>query len=233
MIDFACFQKNCGILESRIAAACQQYGRTRESVCLLPVTKTHPRMAVEYAARAGFTAVGENRVQEALDKINACQDLPMRWEIIGHLQSNKAKIAATHLHRIQSVDTEKLLRKLAHAAVEHERCLPILLQVNAGDDPAKFGVDCQGVDALLECALSHKSLEVQGLMTIAPLDDNTEVARRCFHRLRETRDRLEAAFAHPLRELSMGMSDDLEYAIEAGSTLIRVGSALFGARPPQ
>ncbi len=229
MISYKDFEVNCRRLEGRMAAACQRSGRERSSVRLMPVTKTHPVEAALYAARYGFASVGENRVQEAVEKIPHGPE-GLRWELIGHLQSNKARLAVEHFDRVQSVDSEKLLRKLDAVAAEQGKTLPVLLQVNAGDDPAKFGVECAACPALLEVALGCAHLTVDGLMTIAPLDEDVAVARRTFERLRETRDALEASFGVSLPELSMGMSGDLEDAIAAGSTLLRVGSALFGMR---
>lgn len=229
MISFINFIENCSAVLERISRACESCGRKPDSVVLLPVTKTHPPEAAKYAAEFGFRSVGENRVQEALEKMDVC-DAAVGWELIGHLQSNKARVAAARFGRIQSVDSVKLLRKLAAGAQEAGRILPVLLQLNAGDDPAKFGVPCCEAPALLEVALEQESLRVDGLMTIAPLDDDVEVARRCFARLRETRDDLEVQFGVRLPELSMGMSGDLEAAIAEGSTMVRVGSALFGAR---
>ncbi len=195
----------------------------------MPVTKTHPVDAAVYAAQAGYVAVGENRVQEALDKI-ADGKAPIRWELIGHLQSNKAKVAAEKFDRVQSVDSVKLLQRLNAAAECCGRRLPILLQVNAGNDPAKYGLAVEATPGVLEHALELEYLQVDGLMTIAPLSDDADVAVRCFMRLRELRDQLASKFGVALPELSMGMSGDLEAAVASGSTLLRVGSAFFGAR---
>ncbi|QYY35922.1 YggS family pyridoxal phosphate-dependent enzyme [Ruficoccus sp. ZRK36] len=230
MIEYAEFAARCQQIQERITLTCEASGRSPEEVSILPVTKNHPADAPLYAARYGFSAVGENRVQEAMDK-QPLVGKAIRWELIGHLQSNKAKVAAEHFDRIQSVDSEKLLRKLDVAAAEAGKTLAVLLQINAGDDPAKFGVECSEADALLEQALECANLQVDGLMTIAPLDEDKSVAARCFERLRETRDRLSASFCTPLPVLSMGMTDDLEEAVKAGSTLVRIGTALFGSRP--
>jgi pyridoxal phosphate enzyme (YggS family) len=154
----------------------------------------------------------------------------LRWELIGHLQSNKARLAATHFDRIQSVDSEKLLNALNRAAGELGKQLPVLLQINAGNDPAKFGVDPAEAPRLLEFALTLPHLRVDGLMTIAPLSENAEVAQRTFANLREIRDTLATRFGISLHELSMGMSGDLDAAIAQGSTIVRVGSALYGPR---
>ncbi len=223
------FQGRADAVRARIAAACARAQRLPGEVELLAVTKSHPAEAVAWAARYGLRAVGENRVQEAIDK-HAQTAAPVAWELIGHLQSNKARLAAQHFDRIQSVDSAKLLELLDRAAGELGKTLPILLQVNAGLDPAKSGADPQEAPRLLEAALTRKNLRVEGLMTIAPLAGGADAARRTFARLREIRDRLAPAAGGGLRALSMGMSADLDEAVAEGSTIVRVGSALFGER---
>jgi len=229
MINFNEFKANTDEVFSRIAEACKAAGRTPTEVELLAVTKTHPAEAAEYVARYGLKAVGENRVQEAIDK-KALTKAPLRWELIGHLQSNKAKLVAESFDRVQSVDSLKLLTLLDRAAGERGRTLAILLQINAGRDPAKFGAEIEDAPKLLENALGCQHLHVDGLMTIAPLSNDPAVAQRTFAKLRELRDGFAAQFGVPLRELSMGMSGDLAAAIAAGSTQVRVGTALFGQR---
>jgi len=229
MINFNDFKANTEHVLARIAEACKAAGRAPDEVQLLAVTKTHPAEAAEYVAQFGLKAVGENRVQEALDK-KLLTHAALRWELIGHLQSNKAKLVAEHFDRIQSVDSQKLLSLLDRAASERGRTLAILLQINAGRDPAKFGAEIEDAPKLLESALACKSLRLDGLMTIAPLSDDPAVAQRTFATLRELRDKFAPQFGVPLRELSMGMSGDLDAAIAAGSTLVRVGTALFGQR---
>ncbi len=228
-IDYETFRARADAVQARIAAACRSAGREPADVTLLPVTKTHPAEAAEFAFRYGFAAVGENRVQEGIAK-RPLAPAGLRWELIGHLQSNKARLAAMHFDRVQSVDSEKLLGLLDRAAAERGRRLPVLLEVNAGDDPAKFGVTPAAAPQLLETALAQSHLQVEGLMTIAPLSEDPGVARRAFARLRQLRDELAARGGVPLRELSMGMSGDLEAAIAEGSTQVRVGTALFGTR---
>jgi len=223
------FARRAGGLQSEIAAAAAAAGRRAAEVELLAVTKQHPPAAAEYAFRYGLRAVGESRVQEGVDK-RAQVSAPVRWELIGHLQSNKAALAARAFDRIQSVDREKLLAALDQEAATRGRILPILLQVNAGHDPAKFGVDPAEAPRLLEAALAKTHLRVDGLMTIAPLAEDPAVAQRTFAALRTLRDDLAARFGTPLRELSMGMSGDFGAAIAAGSTIVRVGTALFGER---
>lgn len=233
LIPYDEFARRADALRAQIATACAAAGRDPAEVELLAVTKTHPATAVDYAARYGLRAVGENRVQEGVDK-RAQTTAAVRWELIGHLQSNKAKLAARHFERVQSVDSEKLLNHLDRAAAEAGKVLPVLLQINAGNDPAKFGADLPDAPRLLEAALAKQNLRVEGFMTIAPLGateaETATHAERTFANLRTLRDDLAARFGTPLRELSMGMTGDLAIAIAAGSTMVRVGTALFGAR---
>ncbi len=227
--DYEAFKSRADAIRAQIAAACARAGRDPASVELLAVTKTHPASAADYAARYGLRAVGENRVQEAVEKQPHCT-AKIHWELIGHLQSNKAKLAAAHFDRVQSVDSEKLLNHLDNASAALGKILPVLLQINAGRDPAKFGAELEYAPRLLEHALAKKNLRIDGFMTIAPLSDDPAVAARTFTTLRELRDTLAQKFNIPLRELSMGMSGDLEPAILAGSTQVRIGSALYGSR---
>ncbi len=232
-IDFETFRDRADKLRALMAEACRAAGRAPESVRLLPVTKTHPPAAAQYVVRYGLPAVGENRVQEAIDK-RAAIGGPLQWELIGHLQSNKAKLAVAHFDRVQSVDSEKLVRLLARAAAEQGKVLPILLQITAGNDPAKFGAEPEDAARLLDAALAEPSLRVDGFMAIAPLgatpDETRAHARRTFAHLRRIRDEQAARTGRPLAELSMGMTGDFADAIAEGSTIIRVGTALFGPR---
>jgi hypothetical protein len=236
LISYEEFVRRADEIRARIAAACARSHRDPTGVELLAVTKTHPAAAAEHAARYGLRAVGENRVQEGVEKRAQCAETApnLRWELIGHLQSNKSKLAAQHFDRVQSVDSEKLINHLDRAAAELAKTLPVLLQINAGNDPAKFGADLADAPRLLEAALAKRNLRVEGLMTIAPLGSNDAEtaahAERTFNNLRQLRDDLTERFATPLHELSMGMTGDLEIAVAAGSTLVRVGTALFGAR---
>lgn len=233
LISFNEFTQRADKIRVEIAKACAMAGRNASEVELLAVTKTHPAAAAEYAARYGLRAVGENRVQEGVEK-RAQITAVVAWELIGHLQSNKAKLAAQHFDRVQSVDREKLLNQLDRAAAELGKLLPVLLQINAGNDPAKFGADLADAPRLLELALAKKNLRVDGLMTIAPLGatpaETAAHAARTFTNLRTLRDDLAARCGTPLRELSMGMTGDLALAVAAGSTLVRVGTALYGTR---
>jgi PLP dependent protein len=227
--DFDEFKRRADAVRSRIGEACARAGRNPADVELLAVTKSQPALAAEFAGRYGLRAVGENRVQEAVGK-RAQTAAKVSWELIGHLQSNKARLAVLNFDRIQSVDSARLLAILDREAGALGRTLPVLLQVNAGLDPAKTGVDPDEAAGLLAAALALKSLRVEGLMTIAPLSGGLDAARRAFASLRGLRDRLSAETGAPLRELSMGMSADMDAAVAEGSTIVRVGTALFGAR---
>lgn len=236
LIDYDEFARRADAIRARIAATCSRVGRDPATVELLAVTKTHPAAAADYAARYGLRAVGENRVQEGSEKRPQASPASagLRWELIGHLQSNKARLAVQHFDRVQSVDSEKLLNHLDRAAADQGKILPILLQINAGNDPAKFGADVSDAPRLLETALAKKNLRVDGLMTIAPLGqtppETAAHAERTFAALRTLRDEFAARFHVVLPELSMGMTGDLDLAVAAGSTIVRVGTALYGAR---
>lgn len=223
------FQLNLTEVRNEIAKFCAEFNRSPEEVALLPVTKKWPLEAVIFCKNAGIGRVGENRVQDALAKQAEITDVD--WELIGHLQSNKVKQVIGRFGRIQTVDSIKLLEKLQSSAERNDLRQKFLIQVNSGEDPAKFGLLTNQVDDLLEHALGCPNLIPEGLMTIAPYaPNNPSVAQRAFTRLRELRDRLKDDFKLDLSELSMGMSGDMREAIEAGTTMVRVGSALFGVR---
>ena len=201
--------------------------RSRSRSCSIAggFERPKPPEAVEIAAQCGLRFFGENKVQEAQAKVPACSD-DLQWHG-GHLQSNKAKLAAHLFHMIHSVDSLKLMRALdSHA----EQTLPILLQVNVAGDVAKFGFKPEEAQAALEAANQSERCEVHGLMTIPPFSPDPEETRVHFRALQELRDQLEQEVGMPLPELSMGMSHDLEVAIEEGSTWVRIGTDLFGAR---
>ncbi|HSR87511.1 MAG TPA: YggS family pyridoxal phosphate-dependent enzyme, partial [Pontiella sp.] len=190
------------------------------------VSKTKPPEAIREGADCGLRLFGENKVQEAQAKIPLCPS-GLEWHLIGHLQSNKAKVAANLFQMIHSVDSLKLLQALdAHA----ETTLPVLLQVNVSGEKSKSGMAPGEVAGAVEAANQMRKIEVHGLMTIPPFSIDPERARVHFAALRELRDRLQAETGTPLPELSMGMSHDLEVAIEEGSTWVRIGTDLFGSR---
>ncbi|TSA33175.1 MAG: YggS family pyridoxal phosphate-dependent enzyme [Opitutales bacterium] len=229
MVTYDQFKVNYEGVLARIRQACAQCGRNPASVRLLPVTKTNPVEAAIWAYQSGMRSVAENRVQEAESK-RPSAPAELRWELIGHLQSNKAKQALQVFDVMQTVDSAELVVRLGRLAAELGLVREIMLQVNAGDDPAKFGCDLTEAPRLLEAAMAQSALRVTGLMAVAPLSDDPAVAERTFTNLRRCRDTLAASFGVALPELSMGMSGDLESAVAAGSTCLRIGSALYGSR---
>lgn len=230
MISSANFKDNLKRVDERMASACERSGRLRGEVTLMAVTKTYPVAAAQYALASGLELVGENRVQELVEKKPHCKE-GLSWELIGPLQSNKARPAVEYADRIQTVDREKIVRVVERICGEMGReRLPVLLQVNTAADPAKHGCSPEEAEALAEMILKTEHLVLDGLMTIGELTDDEARVRATFVRLRELRDRLAVNLGQALPVLSMGMTGDLEWAIEEGSTLVRVGSALFGAR---
>jgi hypothetical protein len=203
----------------------------------MAVSKVHPAAALAEAVAAGLTLFGENRVQEFETKREELGKLGVRGaevHLIGHLQSNKSARAAELFDGIDSVDSLRLAERLNEAAGKLGKTLPILLEIKLSHEPTKNGVepDSAEMQSLLERLPDMTHLAMRGLMTIAPFDENPESARDCFRRLRALRDRWSEEFPRlDFRELSMGMSGDFEIAIEEGSTLVRIGTALFGARP--
>ena len=210
---------NVSELEKRIADACARAGRSRADVKLVAVSKTFPAADVDHAIAAGMTDIGENKVQEARDK-QPSVTASARWHLIGHLQSNKAKDAVRLFDVIQTVDSTELAEKLARAAEAIGKRQEVLLQVNIGREPQKSGADPQELAQLAQRVGAIPSLQLSGLMTIPPVGD----PRVFFREMRAMRDDLG------LTELSMGMTDDFETAIEEGATIIRVGRAIFGSR---
>lgn len=226
MITYEKFLHNLKIIQENIINTCERIGRKPSSILLLPITKTQSPEVINYIIRAGLSSIGENRVQEAFDK-KLLITSPLNWELVGHLQTNKVPLAIETFSRIQSVDNEKLLIKIHKEATKKNLKFPILLQVNAGQDPAKFGVSLEKVDQLLELSLTLKNIQLDGLMTIPPLSTDISEAQRTFDNLRNSKDRLSKKFNISLPHLSMGMSSDYIQAIEAGSTIIRIGKSLF------
>jgi hypothetical protein len=219
-------------IRARIDAAARSAGRDPSSVRLVAVSKTFPADAVREAYEAGQRDFGENRVQEALQKMSGSADLPIRWHLLGHLQTNKARKAASAFAMIQSVDSVELLQKLDDAAVESGQAPELLIQVDLAGEATKFGAPLPEVPRLLEAAAACRAARVVGLMTLPPVPDTPEDSRPWFRRLRDLRDGWQASGtpAAMLRELSMGMSGDFEVAVQEGATLVRIGTAIFGSR---
>ena len=232
MHSFSQFKEALERLRSDLDSYSLDAEREVGSVQILPVTKRQPLEAVGFAHRLGLVVVGENVVQEAAVKVQDFRK-EMTWELIGHLQSNKARIAVELFDRIQTVDNLKLLCRLDRFASEACKQQRILLQINTSQDPAKYGVPPEDADQLVETALDLENIILEGFMTIGLQSSDPAVAEKTFYSLRELRDRLEEDFKNPFPELSMGMSGDLESAVRAGSTIVRVGTALFGERPPR
>ncbi len=221
-------------VRARIDAAARGAGRDPSSVRLVAVSKTFPIDAVREAYAAGQRDFGENRVQEALDKIAASADLDVRWHLLGHLQTNKARKAGMAFAMIQSVDSVELLRKIDAAAAESGRAPELLIQVDLAGETTKFGARPDEVPAILDAAAANRAARLVGLMALPPLPEDPEESRPWFRRLRELRDGWLAAGtpAAMLQELSMGMSGDFEVAVQEGATIVRVGTAIFGSRRP-
>jgi PLP dependent protein len=223
-------QANLERVRADIASAAEAAGRTAESVSLLAVCKTFPPEAVDLVAKAGQRLFGENRVQEAEGKISSVQSVGLEWHLIGHLQSNKARRAVQLFDVIQTVDSEKIARILDRQAAEVGKKLRVLIEVNVGDEAQKAGAAPATVPALALLVSQLPNLELRGLMAIPPYLEEPEMSRPYFRRLAQLLASLNAGREIALPELSMGMSHDFRVAIEEGSTLVRIGTAIFGSR---
>lgn len=222
---------NLQAVRARIAAAAQLAGRAVEDIRLLAVSKTFPPERIREAAQAGQIAFGENYLQESLGKIAALADLGLEWHFIGPLQSNKTRPVAEHFAWAHGVERLKIAERLAEARGAERPPLQICIQVNVSGEASKSGVSPGETAALAQAVAALPNLKLRGLMAIPEPTDDPALQRRRFESLRDLRDRL-AADGLALDTLSMGMSDDLEAAIAAGATMVRVGTAIFGARPP-
>jgi hypothetical protein len=225
-------KENVAQVRERIAAACCRRGRGPDDVKLVAISKTFPPECIRVAYEAGLRDFGENRVQEAAAKRPALSDLSITWHMVGHLQTNKARAARELFHWVHSVDSFRLGQKLDQAPSSGGSRLPVLLEVNLGGEDSKAGVGESEIIQLAEQISQLATLEVRGLMVIPPFFDDPEQVRPYFRRLRELAEEIDAKnIANvSMRELSMGMSHDFQVAIEEGATIIRVGTAIFGAR---
>jgi len=224
---------NLAHVQARITAACQRAGRDPASVRLLPVSKTKPQAVLRLAYAAGCRLLGENKVQEAQQKSQAMQDLvELKWSVIGHLQTNKAKIVARFASEFQALDSLRVAEALNKHLTSENRTLDVLVQVNTSGEASKYGLAPSEVADFIQALPHYPRLRVRGLMTLAIFSSEVEKVRQCFIALRELRDALrpQAPQGIDLNELSMGMSGDFEVAIEEGATIVRVGQAIFGAR---
>lgn len=229
--DRRSIEEGLAAVERRIDRVCERAGRERDEVALLPVTKTVPTARIAVALEAGYRAIGENRVQEALAKHGELAARDVEWHLVGHLQRNKVKQALDFADWIESVDRLALVERLARKLAERGETRPVLLQVNTSGAESQFGVAPEQVSELAAAIAAEPTLELRGLMTIGRLVEDPEDARDCFVTLRQLRERLQEELGQGLPVLSMGMSGDLEVAVEEGATRVRVGSAIFGARP--
>jgi hypothetical protein len=210
-------------VRQRVERAAERAGRSPADITIVAVSKSVSPQAIEEAVAAGIAHVGENRVQEAAAKIPGLRGLPVTWHLVGHLQTNKGKTALELFDIIHSVDSLHLAEALSHRS---QRPLPVLLEVNVAGEAAKFGFPPDEVAAAAQAVARLPRLDLRGLMTVAPFVKDPEAVRPVFRELRRLRDALGLA------ELSMGMSDDFEVAIEEGATLVRIGRAIFSERMP-
>lgn len=222
-------------IEKRVAAACERAGRSRSEVTIVAVSKTKPDEMVEELAMAGVRDFGENKPQELMrkhDGILADAPGPLRWHMIGNLQTNKVKMVVGRACLIHSVPSLHTAEAVSKEAVKKGVNVPILIEINIADEETKHGADAAETESLVREIAALPNLSVMGLMAIAPPVDNPEENRGYFRSLRQMRDRLQAENIEnaPMTELSMGMTGDFEVAIEEGATIVRVGTAIFGAR---
>ncbi len=216
--------RNLQQVRERIAAACDRAGRTPDDVTVIAISKGFPAAFVEDAVRAGVADIGENRVQEAQSKFEELsgRGVNPRWHLVGHLQTNKVRTVLALFDIIHSVDSLRLAQVIDRQATT---TVPVLIEVNVAGEATKYGFAPGEVAAAREKIASLPRLEVEGLMTVAPMVSDPQDVRSVFRRLRELRDALG------LRHLSMGMTDDFEVAVEEGATMVRIGRAIFGPRP--
>ncbi|HET6537431.1 MAG TPA: YggS family pyridoxal phosphate-dependent enzyme [Sphingopyxis sp.] len=226
------FAANLKTVQARIAAACRRCGRNPDDVRLLPVTKTVPAHVLRFAHTAGISDFAENKLQEARDKQANLSDLPIRWSIIGHLQTNKVKYLVRLATEFHALDSIRLAEELNRRLDALDRDLDIFVQVNTSGEASKYGLQPDELISFVERLPDYPRLKPRGLMTLAIFSTDTDRVRTCFRLLRDLRDRV--ATVHPgLTQLSMGMSGDFEAAIEEGADVVRVGQAIFGPRPTE
>ena len=223
--------ENLAEVRERISRAIQKSGREPDSARLITVPKQISVDRIEEARVAGAVVFGENKIQEAIPKIEQMGAEGIFWHFIGHLQKNKIKFLDERFDLIHSVDSFELAEKIAKHYHSENRVQRILLQVNVSGEAAKFGMEPKELEKHMAEFFQLQGIQVEGLMTIPPFDSDPENSRRHFSRLRELREQYEKQNGLPLNELSMGMSNDFEVAVEEGATLVRVGTAIFGPRP--
>lgn len=224
------FRTNLASVEDRIARACVRAGRARDSVRLLPITKTVPAHILRFAHEAGIRSFGENKIQEAVTKRDGLSDLAIDWSIVGHLQTNKVKYLTRFASEFHALDSLRLADLLNTRLEREDRFLDVYVQVNTSGEESKFGLHPDVLTPFVDMLAQFPRLQPRGLMTLALFSSDMAKVRPCFALLRSLRD--EAVKHHPgLTGLSMGMTGDFEEAIEEGATVVRVGQAIFGKRP--
>lgn len=223
--------RNITLLHGQIADACEQYDRDADDITIVAVTKTHPPSVIRTAVAAGLHNIGESRVQEADEKITALGQIA-RFHLVGHLQSNKVKRAVELFDVIQSVDSRKLAEEIDRHAAKAELEIDCLVQVNCSGEEQKFGIAPEASLDLCHAIHAMENINLIGLMTIGPLTDDEEAIRSAFRSCRELFEKGQDLFGDEFDTLSMGMSDDFPLAIAEGSTMLRIGSLLFGPREP-
>ena len=225
-------KENLKEVEERVQAACRRAGRSRDEVLLIAVSKTKPVEMIREIMETGTVDFGENKVQEMCDKIETIKE-PLHWHLIGHLQRNKVKYIVDKAYLIHSVDSLRLAEEIQKEAVKKQVAkVPVLIEVNMAQEASKNGICADETEALVREIAKLPNLQIKGLMTIAPFVDDPEENRIHFKAMRELRDHLQALQLPgvEMNELSMGMTNDFEVAIEEGATMVRVGTAIFGER---
>jgi pyridoxal phosphate enzyme (YggS family) len=232
VLDPVAIRARLSDVRERIANAASRAGRDPASVRLVAVSKAFSSEHIRIAAAEGQVDFGENKVQEGLQKIAETAGLPLRWHLIGHLQSNKARKAAQHFHIIHSIDNVSLLSRIDEGARTANRTVDLLVQVDLANEPTKHGAVPDTLFQIFQAGRDYKAIHLRGLMLLPPFAEEPSLIRPYFSALRSLRDGLIDRGVDPacLSELSMGMSHDFEVAIEEGATVVRVGSAIFGSR---
>lgn len=224
-------ESNLEQIYEQVELAARKCGRNPEEIQLLAVSKTFSSSEIDEAYRWGQRLFGENRVQEAQEKIATLHDHEIEWHLIGHLQSNKARLAAQLFDVVQSVDSEKIAARLNRICQDLDKKLRVSIQVNLAGESQKSGVPPEDLQPLIDKLDTMESLELEGLMTLPPYEEDPECTRPYFRRLYDLFEKINGGRSRPLTTLSMGMSHDFRIAIEEGATMVRIGTSIFGRRP--
>jgi PLP dependent protein len=221
--------ENFQIVQEKVANSCRKCGRNLSEITLIAVSKTQPLEIVKECLVSGIINLGENKAQELKDKAEHVSG-NVRWHFIGHLQTNKVKYIINHAEYIHSVESIKLAEEINFKAEQIGKRQKILLEIKTSSEATKFGLENESeIMNMVDCCSRLPNLELVGLMTMAPFSDKVDVIRNCFVKLRETKERINNS-GYDLKELSMGMTNDYEIAVEEGATMLRVGTAIFGER---